>query len=133
MRISVRISDVCSSDLGDCPVGRTEDQAVGRFLATIEFDAVIDGSDGLDPCACLIASEKGGHGVPPGFDRGENRSEEHTSELQSLMRISYAVFCLKKTKNNHHTAQKPSLHRLPLVPSYLHSNNTTTSRNNHNN
>src|SRR3546814_10474105 len=30
------------------------------------------------------------------------RSEEHTSELQSLMRISYAVFCLKK-KNNHNT------------------------------
>src|SRR3546814_4818597 len=29
------------------------------------------------------------------------RSEEHTSELQSLMRISYAVFCLKKTLNNH--------------------------------
>src|SRR3546814_7714523 len=43
-------------------------------------------------------------------DRGADRSEEHTSELQSLMRISYAVFCLKKkiinnkihynTKNN---------------------------------
>src|SRR3546814_2887646 len=32
------------------------------------------------------------------------RSEEHTSELQSLMRTSYAVFCLqKKTKHNHHT------------------------------
>src|SRR3546814_8492085 len=30
-----------------------------------------------------------------------NRSEEHTSELQSLMRISYAVFCLKKKKNIH--------------------------------
>src|SRR3546814_1306588 len=29
-----------------------------------------------------------------------SRSEEHTSELQSLMRISYAVFCLKKKKNN---------------------------------
>src|SRR3546814_5985937 len=29
-----------------------------------------------------------------------SRSEEHTSELQSLMRISYAVFCLKKTKQN---------------------------------
>src|SRR3546814_4017011 len=29
-----------------------------------------------------------------------NRSEEHTSELQSLMRISYAVFCLKQKKNN---------------------------------
>src|SRR3546814_9412184 len=31
---------------------------------------------------------------------GARRSEEHTSELQSLMRISYAVFCLKKKKNN---------------------------------
>src|SRR3546814_3055864 len=30
------------------------------------------------------------------------RSEEHTSELQSLMRISYAVFCLKKKKHKHH-------------------------------
>src|SRR3546814_6260352 len=33
--------------------------------------------------------------------RGETRSEEHTSELQSLMRISYAVFCLKKKKRNY--------------------------------
>src|SRR3546814_12106863 len=32
--------------------------------------------------------------------RGTSRSEEHTSELQSLMRISYAVFCLKKKKQN---------------------------------
>src|SRR3546814_6633393 len=31
------------------------------------------------------------------------RSEEHTSELQSLMRISYAVFCLKKKKTHKHT------------------------------
>src|SRR3546814_5320360 len=31
---------------------------------------------------------------------GKDRSEEHTSELQSLMRISYAVFCLKKKKSN---------------------------------
>src|SRR3546814_7585814 len=31
----------------------------------------------------------------------QQRSEEHTSELQSLMRISYAVFCLKKKKTNH--------------------------------
>src|SRR3546814_3299548 len=59
-----------------------------------------------------------GHGGVPGFGRrqavvavaaglagalggviGAVRSEEHTSELQSLMRISYAVFCLKKTHN----------------------------------
>src|SRR3546814_3621316 len=33
------------------------------------------------------------------------RSEEHTSELQSLMRISYAVFCLKKKKNNNNETQ----------------------------
>src|SRR3546814_5473549 len=38
------------------------------------------------------------------FDRTPERSEEHTSELQSLMRISYAVFCLKK--NNHKKAKK---------------------------
>src|SRR3546814_8150519 len=40
--------------------------------------------------------------VPPRVARseaGSSRSEEHTSELQSLMRISYAVFCLKKKKN----------------------------------
>src|SRR3546814_4099228 len=37
-----------------------------------------------------------------GFDTPyPHRSEEHTSELQSLMRISYAVFCLKKKTNNH--------------------------------
>src|SRR3546814_9992249 len=36
--------------------------------------------------------------------RTRRRSEEHTSELQSLMRISYAVFCLKKTKKTQHTS-----------------------------
>src|SRR3546814_17102546 len=36
-----------------------------------------------------------------GFDIDRLRSEEHTSELQSLMRISYAVFCLKKKTNKH--------------------------------
>src|SRR3546814_4574646 len=37
------------------------------------------------------------------------RSEEHTSELQSLMRISYAVFCLKKKKTQHDTTHSYSL------------------------
>src|SRR3546814_9409387 len=40
------------------------------------------------------------HIRPASFAADLGRSEEHTSELQSLMRISYAVFCLKK-KNNH--------------------------------
>src|SRR3546814_1411879 len=38
-------------------------------------------------------------GPAPGLPEGIRRSEEHTSELQSLMRNSYAVFCLKKKKN----------------------------------
>src|SRR3546814_3680049 len=37
----------------------------------------------------------------------DERSEEHTSELQSLMRISYAVFCLKKKNHTQHTLQSP--------------------------
>src|SRR3546814_6972663 len=37
------------------------------------------------------------------LDNAEHRSEEHTSELQSLMRTSYAVFCLKKKKYKKHT------------------------------
>src|SRR3546814_5003913 len=36
------------------------------------------------------------------FEQAQVRSEEHTSELQSLMRISYAVFCLKKKKHKQH-------------------------------
>src|SRR3546814_9578712 len=47
--------------------------------------------------AKLLITADGGH-------RGGNivdKSEEHTSELQSLMRISYAVFCLKKKKKQH--------------------------------
>src|SRR3546814_8631825 len=40
--------------------------------------------------------------LPAGFSP-DGRSEEHTSELQSLMRISYAVFCLKKKKKTNNT------------------------------
>src|SRR3546814_3826525 len=46
-------------------------------------------------------------GIEEAVERGKaltHRSEEHTSELQSLMRISYAVFCLKKKKNNRSNA-----------------------------
>src|SRR3546814_4144241 len=47
--------------------------------------------------------------VVPGAGHAANltRSEEHTSELQSLMRISYAVFCLKKKTHNKKTHIKP--------------------------
>src|SRR3546814_1399603 len=43
-------------------------------------------------------------------ERDRNRSEEHTSELQSLMRISYAVFCLKKKKNKKRKKQNHREH-----------------------
>src|SRR3546814_4333011 len=49
------------------------------------------------------------------------RSEEHTSELQSLMRISYAVFCLKKKKPEHKIRNAISRHKYsPTVSSYKH-------------
>src|SRR3546814_8630776 len=48
------------------------------------------------------------HGLRRPHSSSTNRSEEHTSELQSLMRISYAVFCLKKKKrNNKHIINTP--------------------------
>src|SRR3546814_2256951 len=52
----------------------------------------------------IYVTELIGMGVNPvtgDYSRGASRSEEHTSELQSLMRISYAVFCLKKKKYYH--------------------------------
>src|SRR3546814_6507020 len=45
----------------------------------------------------------GNSGAEAAIDLAGVRSEEHTSELQSLMRISYAVFCLKKKKKNEQT------------------------------
>src|SRR3546814_10335965 len=51
--------------------------------------------------------------------RRRDRSEEHTSELQSLMRISYAVFCLKKKKNTTlNTRPKPTHHSLYTERNY---------------
>src|SRR3546814_1511385 len=47
------------------------------------------------------------------FSSQSARSEEHTSELQSLMRISYAVFCLKK-KTQHHTTLVEIQHKLNI-------------------
>src|SRR3546814_5681069 len=68
--------------------------------------------DALQPaveaeCEAVILGLDRPSGVPGGRDAFEQdravRSEEHTSELQSLMRSSYAVFCLKKKKQTHTT------------------------------
>src|SRR3546814_9612682 len=54
------------------------------------------------------------HPIHPFSISGRMRSEEHTSELQSLMRISYAVFCLKKTNNTNPI--HPSHQYRPCIP-----------------
>src|SRR3546814_6625103 len=105
MRISDWSSDVCSSDLS-CSLfaGRPGQQCrhvghiVGIGLKTRR----------LAPCAREIE---------------RRRSEEHTSELQSLMRISYAVFCLKKKK------RKKTKEHIP----HIVKKNKQTKTNIHNN
>src|SRR3546814_9849445 len=66
------------------------------------------------------------YGRDRGVDQfGGGRSEEHTSELQSLMRISYAVFCLKKKKRLNITYKTHSLtltHTQPYLHPYDHYN-----------
>src|SRR3546814_8074520 len=52
------------------------------------------------------------------------RSEEHTSELQSLMRISYAVFCLKKNKQQTHNNKHNKHHKQPTT-TRLYTNDTS--------
>src|SRR3546814_3145489 len=115
MRISDWSSDVCSSDLATARAGLHHRHlgldarrlpGPGQGGGDCRSEAP-EGRGSLqchpvqqrDPCALPPA----GGGRCPQRRRGLARSEEHTSELQSLMRISYAVFCLKK-KNT--TTQK---------------------------
>src|SRR3546814_7460264 len=80
--------------------------AVGETLAHVVQQQVGVGPDRL---AALLGA--GGIGAGDVFrDMTAGRSEEHTSELQSLMRISYAVFCLKKKTITHvHNINKSHL------------------------
>src|SRR3546814_2018543 len=70
-------------------------------VSTIGFTASADGENSgpRSRAACSASADSAAAAAPSGV-----RSEEHTSELQSLMRISYAVFCLKK-KNMYHYMQ----------------------------
>src|SRR3546814_2673566 len=54
------------------------------------------------------------------------RSEEHTSELQSLMRISYAVFCLKKKKNNNKRDQTTKIRLHHTITNHYQHHSTIT-------
>src|SRR3546814_4762565 len=127
MRISDWSSDVCSSDLKNVMLGRggfsfrseAIDMAVradGKTFSLFSGQSPIGvagyfAAPTIDPISDELASRAGaglGLGllaspvglIIPFIDPGDAkaRSEEHTSELQSLKRISYAVFCLKKKK-----------------------------------
>src|SRR3546814_7023854 len=111
MRISDWSSDVCSSDLlvelaqpRDRPV---DDRDFGpqprRHFRRMGADhAAADHHDARGLNAGNAAEQKAAAArmALQRLARRLHRSEEHTSELQSLMRISYAVFCLKKKNNN---------------------------------
>src|SRR3546814_6804240 len=130
MRISDWSSDVCSSDLDTVDANTrlgfaidARDFAVAARMLTLlgqreirlltNNPAKVAGLEG----AGVRVIERVPHHLPPNphnerylATKRNRRSEEHTSELQSLMRISYAVFCLKKKRkqkynNNiqHHT------------------------------
>src|SRR3546814_8083750 len=105
MRISDWSSDVCSSDL----LSRN----ILRHSSAVLAD---EHEDGADHGLFAVHAARTGAQVTPDPDIGDladghghtatrrrnrvpDRSEEHTSELQSLMRISYAVFCLQKKTN----------------------------------
>src|SRR3546814_2013332 len=126
MRISDWSSDVCSSDLGVVPALKTHDAigALGQPIDDLAFALIAPlGADNCYVSQVLSSRGENAHGVLSAFaaagkprlgtghlnstpecKRGHLiRSEEHTSELQSLMRISYAVFCLKKKKNTKHS------------------------------
>src|SRR3546814_10003253 len=102
MRISDWSSDVCSSDLGDILQVDAAEARLEQFdrvdegLRVLGLDLEVDRVDvgeALEQHRLAFHHRLGG-------ERPQIRSEEHTSELQSLMRISYAVFCLKKKTNN---------------------------------
>src|SRR3546814_1369254 len=101
MRISDWSSDVCSSDLfsadGKAIDAVAPQQLIEGVRAVHEFTALAQAGS----CHCSTSRD------PPSrqadFTPRESRSEEHTSELQSLMRISYAVFCLKKQTIDSHS------------------------------
>src|SRR3546814_10451987 len=101
MRISDWSSDVCSSDR--LPSDRDRDRgSSSRSTARRSVRSPICSA----PRAPLAPRPDGPPDSAACPDDWSPRSEEHTSELQSLMRISYAVFCLKKQKQKTKSYQR---------------------------
>src|SRR3546814_2286242 len=125
MRISDWSSDVCSSDL----IGSYEQLNGLRVAVKLKVEKGTEGYDDKNRVAEYLTPNPASPGnkgwvllsagqyntnpnATQGAVAGEGRSEEHTSELQSLMRISYAAFCLKqKRRTKDHTAQTSVSHK----------------------
>src|SRR3546814_10409966 len=117
MRISDWSSDVCSSDL-DLDVASDFDidgvkLYPGSQVTKVDVDA--DDKNGADKATVKLGFTSPAAPTKAEFHR---RSEEHTSELQSLMRISYAVFCLNKktTKINYTIQINTTNNRNKIIP-----------------
>src|SRR3546814_7914912 len=108
MRISDWSSDVCSSDLrahhfaldaSHTRSGAPRDLGVAQVIDPVREEHIACEPGKREKCRLSAGEQFGVDGfvtVCNACVRKLVRSEEHTSELQSLMRISYAVFCLKK-------------------------------------
>src|SRR3546814_1931791 len=112
MRISDWSSDVCSSDLlkgiDNLRYFSAQSSSAGRVTITLTFEqgtdpdiAQVQVQNKLQAATALLPQEVQRQGVTVAKSAA-SRSEEHTSALQSLMRISYAVFCLQQ-KTTHLT------------------------------
>src|SRR3546814_9264658 len=158
-------------------VGAVDDEGIGRDLPAEAVVAVALGQQGAVEQAARLqhaidlrhrAADDAGVAVVDDVERqhvveagvgigqlghqavaeGDGRSEEHTSELQSLMRISYAVFCLKKKKSNQKhnnftqylqdnkilfSTQSTTQYTMPIITSRTlmlnHTTNTVTPNN----
>src|SRR3546814_6173202 len=104
MRISDWSSDVCSSDLKkSASIRGTKAKAVAAALSSASEAFIRCSISDASSTASIVSTARSSRSTyrvsSSPKTRASKRSEEHTSELQSLMRISYAVFCLKKKRH----------------------------------
>src|SRR3546814_1110703 len=90
MTLSMMFSIMAIDDFSSASVPHA--QVVGSWIMICEFS-------GISMVSQAISGSVAAEAATPSTRPLSSRSEEHTSELQSLMRISYAVFCLKKKRH----------------------------------
>src|SRR3546814_3913191 len=100
-----------------------EDLSALTVLEAADLSKMLEEKWGVSAAAAVAAAPAAAAAGPAAEEQTEfdviltgdgGRSEEHTSELQSLMRISYAVFCLKKKKHNK-TQQEYHTHTVHII------------------